>query len=138
MIATTQVGAALVKWITSAASAPTPDSANGHQCFFSAAGAGASTPCSNGSATMPSDLIASMIGAVLGRSWVTPNTRLIRLNSSCCTPDSLPSLFWISVCSVGQSIASMRKLLSRAPSVGLSLSLISDGAATLEEQQESP
>ncbi|MCY1309497.1 hypothetical protein D9M70_595990 [compost metagenome] len=82
--------------------------------------------------------MASMIGAVPGRSWVTPSTRLIRLNSSCCTPASLPSLFWISVCSVGQSMASMRKLLSRAPAVGVSLNLISEGAAALAEQQESP
>ncbi|MCY1447018.1 hypothetical protein D9M71_636190 [compost metagenome] len=82
--------------------------------------------------------MASMIGAVPGKSWVTPSTRLIRLNSSCCTPASLPSLFWISVCSVGQSMASMRKLLSRELAVGVSFNLISDGAATLAEQQESP
>ncbi|MNN49634.1 hypothetical protein D3C81_1641710 [compost metagenome] len=135
--ATTQVGAALVKWITSAASAMTPESASGHQGFFTGAArlSSACAPSSIGSASMPMDLIASMIGAVLGRSWVTPSTRLIRLNSSCCTPASLPSLFWISVCSVGQSMASMRKRLRRAPSVGASLIRTSAGAAALEQQE---
>ncbi|CRM71026.1 hypothetical protein [Pseudomonas sp. 22 E 5] len=84
---------------------------------------------------MPMDLIAAMIGAVLGRSWVTPRMRLIRLNSSRCTPASLPSLFWISVCSVGQSMASMRKVLRREPAVGASLSATTAGAALLEQQE---
>ncbi|MOA67116.1 hypothetical protein D3C78_1941440 [compost metagenome] len=57
----------MVKWMTSAASAPTPDNASGHQCFFTGAGAGASTPASNGSACMPRDLIASVMGSVPGR-----------------------------------------------------------------------
>ncbi|MNI91006.1 hypothetical protein D3C73_1486110 [compost metagenome] len=82
--------------------------------------------------------MASMIGSIPGKSWVTPSTRLIRLNSSCCTPVILLSLFWISVCSVGQSIASMRKLLSLAPAVGASFSMIIAGAVALDEQQESP
>ena len=87
---------------------------------------------------MPSDLTASMIGAVLGRSWVTPSTRFIRLNSSAWTPASLPSLFWIRVCSVGQSMASMRKLLKRAPAVGVSLRVTLDGARSAEPQQDAP
>ncbi|MNE36927.1 hypothetical protein D3C80_1307620 [compost metagenome] len=95
----------------------------------------ASAPSSIGSATIPMALMASMIGFVPGRSWVTPSTRLIRLNSSCCTPSSLPSLFWISVCSVGQSMASMRKRLRRAPSVGAPLIFTTAGAAVLEQQE---
>ncbi|MNR36554.1 hypothetical protein D3C85_1544840 [compost metagenome] len=123
-----------MKSITSANTAVTPDSANGHQDFFPGVGAGASTPSSSGSACMPSDLIASMIGAVSGRLWVTPNTRLIKLNSSCCTPASLPSLFWIRVCSVGQSMASIRKRLRRASPLAASLSCTREGAASWEQQ----
>ncbi|MOA18264.1 hypothetical protein D3C78_1385700 [compost metagenome] len=136
--ATTQFGAKPVKWITSASKAPTPDSAKGHHGFFRGAGVGVSAPWSSGSACMPKDLMASTIGSTPGKSWVTPSTRLIRLNSNWCTPVSLLSLFWISVCSVGQSIASMRKLLSRAPGVGDPLSFTSAGAAASDEQQASP
>ena len=72
----------------------------------------------SGSACMPSALMAASIGVVDGRRCQTPSTRLIRLNSRRSMPASLPSRSSISVCSVGQSICSIRKRLRRAPAGG--------------------
>ncbi|MCY1452866.1 hypothetical protein D9M71_698230 [compost metagenome] len=120
----------------SAAMAATPDSASGHQCFFPGAGgaAGSSLLSVSGSACIPSEATACSMARVSLWVWRTPRIRLIRLNSNCSTPVSLPSLFWIRVCSVGQSMASIRKRLRRASPLAASLSCTREGAASWEQQ----
>src|SRR3989344_5984900 len=124
--AITHSGADWVKCKTSAITAAIPDSANGHQVLFGLCGAcdlacaelatGALLSDVCGSACIPNDSTAASIRKVSGSSCQTPSVRFIMLNSSFRMPLIRAGLPSIIVCSEGQHICPIKKLLKRAVS----------------------